>query len=90
MGRRQEAEAELKTLLEASERTFVPPFYIASVYVGLGDADQAFRWLERAYQDRSGYLFEVKVDPMFDPLRSDPRFRDLLRRLGFPNADGLG
>lgn len=81
MGRRQEAQAQLKALLEASEQEFVPPYYIALVYVGLGEADHAFQWLEQAYKDRSGYLFELKVDPMFDPLRSDPRFQDLLRRI---------
>ncbi len=53
------------------------------IYVGLGEKDKAFEWLEKAYEDRSiGSSFAgIKVDPVFDPLRSDPRFADLLRRM---------
>ena len=49
---------------------------------GLGDKDQAFAWLEEAYNERSNILQFLKVEPNFDPLRSDPRFRDLLHRVG--------
>ena len=60
------------------------PMEVALDYVRLGDKDKAFLWLERCYRERSGLVF-LKVDPALDPLRSDPRFTDLLRRLGFPN-----
>ncbi|MGH9755415.1 MAG: TPR end-of-group domain-containing protein, partial [Blastocatellia bacterium] len=56
---------------------------IAAIYTGLGENDQAFEWLEHAYLDRSGWMIYLKVEPMLDSLRSDPRFIDLLRRVGF-------
>jgi hypothetical protein len=55
---------------------------VANVYIGLGDKDQAFVWLEKAFQERSNALVWLKVWPLWDPLRSDPRFDDLLRRVG--------
>ena len=54
----------------------------ARIYAGLGDKDQAFKWLEKGYDERAAPLFYIKVDPIWDPLRSDPRFDDLLRRIG--------
>jgi hypothetical protein len=57
---------------------------VARVYAGLGDKEKAFVWLEKAYAERASQLSWVKVDPTFDPLRSDPRFQDLLRRMNFP------
>ncbi|MGH9860979.1 MAG: tetratricopeptide repeat protein [Candidatus Acidiferrales bacterium] len=81
-GREEKARKQLGALLDAAKRSFVPAFYIALLYAGLGDRDQAFAWLDRAYEERSGYLMEIHLDPMFDPLRSDPRFDALLRRLG--------
>jgi tetratricopeptide (TPR) repeat protein len=81
MGKRPEAEKELARLLGLAKRQFVPAFYVALLYTGLGDKDQAFAWLDKACEERSGYLMEIHIDPMFDPLRSDPRFQTLLRRL---------
>jgi hypothetical protein len=52
--------------------------------MGLGDKDRAFEWLEKAYEERAGRLVYLKVLRAFDPLRSDPRFEDLVRRLKFP------
>jgi TolB-like protein/DNA-binding winged helix-turn-helix (wHTH) protein/Tfp pilus assembly protein PilF len=60
----------------------VSPFFIALVHTGLGDKDQAFAWLEKAYAERSGSVRYLKVERRLDPLRSDSRYRDLLRRLG--------
>jgi TolB-like protein/DNA-binding winged helix-turn-helix (wHTH) protein/Tfp pilus assembly protein PilF len=82
MGRTQEAEKQLAALREVAKREFVPAFYVALLYTGLGDMEQAFSWLEKAHEERSGYLMEIHVDPMFDPLRSDPRFPEFVRRLG--------
>ena len=76
--------------VEFSVREQPPPdgvqdwFYIAGVYAQLGDKDNAFLWLERAYENRDFFLTFVKVDPQMDPLRSDPRFKDLLTRIGLP------
>ncbi len=65
-----------------SKRRYISPYLFAVVYVGLGDKEQAFAWLEKAYQDRSFWLIWLKVEPRFDSLRDDPRFQDLLRRIG--------
>ena len=55
------------------------------IHTGLGDNDQAFEWLESAYQERDVQLISIKVDPVWDPLRSDPRFQDLLKKMGLEN-----
>ena len=83
-GERDKANKILDELREMSKQRYVSPYLIAIVYVGLGDKDQAFAWLEKAYQDRSAFLIWLKVEPLFDNLRSDPRFQDLLRRVGLP------
>ena len=57
--------------------------YFARLYVRLGERDQAFVWLEKAADERNALAFEIKFDPTFDSLRDDPRFQDLLRRVGF-------
>jgi len=57
------------------------PYLIAEIYVGLGDNDQAFAWLDKAYEDRFPFLCDVRVTPQFDRLRSDPRYAALLRRM---------
>jgi len=72
---------ELKLAAETEDDALIR---IAQVLVALGDKDRAFEWLEKAYQRRAPYLRTLKVDFGFDPLRSDPRFKDLLRRIGLP------
>jgi hypothetical protein len=62
----------------------VPPAAFLNAYLGLGDREQAFAWLERAAEERSSMTQFVRVHPYLDPLRDDPRFRDLLRRMNFP------
>ncbi len=81
-GREQEARKLLAELTQRSKREFVPAFYVALLCTGLGDKDQAFAWLDKAYEERSGYLMEIHLDPMFDPLRGDPRYAALMKRLG--------
>ena len=60
----------------------VDPNAIAQAFAGMGDKDRALAWLEKAYAQRSNGLTSLKVNPAYDPLRGDPRFRDLLRRVG--------
>jgi serine/threonine-protein kinase len=81
-GRRDEARRTLAQLLQIAKRSYVPPFYIAKVYAGLGENSQALALLNKAFQDRSDQLTGLRVDQDFDPLRADPRFVDLLRRVG--------
>jgi tetratricopeptide (TPR) repeat protein len=80
-GRRAEAQKVLAELKDLLRHRYVPPFSVALVYVGLGDKSQALEWLDRASEDRSFFLAYVKVDPRFDSLRGEPRFKDLLRRM---------
>ena len=83
-GRRAEAERVITELRKKSERKYISPYDIATIYAGLGDKEQTLVWLGKAYEDRSGWLaLWLKVDPKFDAFRSDPRFQDLLRRVGF-------
>jgi DNA-binding winged helix-turn-helix (wHTH) protein/TolB-like protein/Flp pilus assembly protein TadD len=80
-GNSDAARKLLKDLTDQSRHQPVPAFSVALVFVGLGDRDQALVWLEKAYQDRSTYLTYARVDPLLDPVRSDPRFTALLRRM---------
>lgn len=82
-GKRAEALAILDELKEMSKQRYVPAYFMAVVYTGLNDKTRAIEWLEKGYQERSGGLIFINVDPRFDVLRSDPRFQDLLRRMGF-------
>ena len=68
--------------VEESKREPSTPFDMAEIYAQLGEKDRAFAWLERAYEERSFLMMYLKVAPKLDPLRSDPRFEDLLRRVG--------
>jgi TolB-like protein/DNA-binding winged helix-turn-helix (wHTH) protein/Flp pilus assembly protein TadD len=81
-GRKEEARKVLNELLDLNQRRYVTPAALVNVYIGLDEKDQAFVWLEKAYEERSNYVAYLKVLPMVDPLRSDPRFADLVRRVG--------
>jgi len=81
-GQREEARQALATLQKLSGERFVSGYDIATIYAALGQKDQAFSWLENAFSQRAEWLGYLKVDPQLDDLHSDPRFRDLLRRLG--------
>jgi TolB-like protein/Flp pilus assembly protein TadD len=74
--------AEAQRLLEGLLAQGAPAAAIALIYGQLGDRDNAFRWLERAVEERSSFLLFIKASPRVDPLRSDPRFRELLQRIG--------
>jgi TolB-like protein/Tfp pilus assembly protein PilF/tRNA A-37 threonylcarbamoyl transferase component Bud32 len=84
VGERDQARKMLEKLERQAKRTYDSPTLIGLVYSALGERQQAFAWLERAYGQRDPLLLNLKVDASFDPLRSDPRFQDLLRRVGFP------
>jgi tetratricopeptide (TPR) repeat protein len=72
----------ISQLQQLAAHTYVPAIYIALVYTGLHDLDNAFLWLEKAYTERTEYLMYLPTDPLADPLRNDPRFVQLLHRLG--------
>jgi tetratricopeptide (TPR) repeat protein len=78
-------EGRIRAWLEAAtEREGVPPTMIAINFAGIGKTDQALASLERGYRERDSGMIFLKASPGYDPLRSDPRYHDLLRRIGFP------
>ena len=81
-GQRGEAQKMIEELKEQSKREYVWPYNIAIIHVGLGEKDQALEWLAKACEDRGDDLIYLKVEQTFDPLRSDPRFEALLKRIG--------
>ncbi len=72
----------LQELFERSRHEYVPKTAIGSVYTALGDKDSAFEWLENAYEEHDAGLVYVKPSPLYDTLRSDPRFTFLLKKMG--------
>jgi tetratricopeptide (TPR) repeat protein len=83
-GQQAEARKILKELTALSQREYVPLYEIAVLHMGLGEKEQALAKLQAAWQEHSGRLYYLMVDPRLDPLRSDPRFKDFLRRIGLP------
>ncbi|MBD0371361.1 MAG: winged helix-turn-helix domain-containing protein [Pyrinomonadaceae bacterium] len=81
-GRREAALEILNELLELSSQKYIPPYLMAYIYAGLKLHDLAFEWLEKAYEERSYVLVGLKALPLFDDLREDPRFSNLLQRVG--------
>ncbi len=81
-GRRKDALRLLAELQQRRKAGYVPAGAFVNAYLGLGESDQAFAWLEQAYREQSNILQFLKVHPYFDPIRGDPRFADLLRRTG--------
>jgi serine/threonine-protein kinase len=78
-GRRKDERRLLAELKSREQSGYAGAFVLA--YLGLGDYDKTFYWLEQAYKEQSNILQLLKVDPLFDPVRGDPRFQDLLRRV---------
>jgi len=81
-GRRTDALRLLAELKTRNQKGYVPAAAFITAYLGLGDYDEAFVWFERAYKEQSNILLFLKVHPFFDPLRDDPRFKDLVHRVG--------
>jgi serine/threonine protein kinase/Flp pilus assembly protein TadD len=84
VGKRAEAIEKIKELEEKYTRKEAIGQYLAAVYVGLGDKDKAFEWLEKDFQARNGKLVEIRWQLQFEPLYDDPRYKDLLKRMGLP------
>ena len=82
-GKRDEAQKTFSELQERAKREHVAPNWMATAYIGLGEKDQALTWLEKAYEDRDENMTLLNVDPVLDSLHTDPRFTDLLQRMGF-------
>jgi len=81
-GRRADAVRLLGELKRLQQKTYVPSAAFINAYLGLDDNEQALNWLDKAYQERSNILQLIKVHPYFDPLRDDPRFKDLVHKIG--------
>ena len=85
--KRAEAAKILDELLDLSKRRYVSSYFIASIYASLGEIEQVFQWLEKAYEERPFWFIFLNIEPTFDNLRLDPRFQDLLRRVALPAQD---
>jgi tetratricopeptide (TPR) repeat protein len=85
-GNKDKAQNILREFEELFRQHQTSPYYIATIHAGLGDKDEAFAWLEKAYREHSRPLVTgIKVNPAWDGLRSDPRFENLLQRMGLAN-----
>src|SRR5262249_31310351 len=80
-GRRADALATVAELQKIATERYVPPSYIATILILLGDKDGAFEWLDRAVEDRSYEMIYINLDPLFHPVRDDPRLPALVRKL---------
>jgi len=83
-GRRSEADRAIARLKKESSRRYVNPYQIGLIYVGLGQNDQAFEWLDKAVGERSDMLVYLKTDSRLNPIRSDSRFPEIEQRVGIP------
>jgi TolB-like protein/Tfp pilus assembly protein PilF len=82
MGVKKKAEELLEDLKRKSKEAYMPPYSLSWIYFALGDVEQGFQWLEKAYNERDSWLCEIKVEPVFDKVRQDPRFTALLKKIG--------
>src|SRR3989442_11028936 len=85
----EETQKVLDELNERSKERYVSPYYVAKIYAALGDKEQALHWLEKGYEEHNPDFIELKVEPALDVLRTDERFRDLLRRVGLAPAESF-
>jgi TolB-like protein/Flp pilus assembly protein TadD len=81
LGKTREARQMIAQLERVSKRQYVSSYFIAIIHLGLGDLDQTFEWLEKAYQERSGFMAFINVEPMLDALRGDQRFQKLVEKI---------
>ena len=85
LNRREEARKILDELLELRKKQFVGPSFIAAIYASLGDREQTFAWLEKGYEEREDMMLWDKFDYRYGEFRKNPRFQDLMRRVGLPD-----
>jgi serine/threonine protein kinase/tetratricopeptide (TPR) repeat protein len=83
-GRTSEAVQTLDELTELATHRYVAPHFFAGIHIGLGENDRAMEYLEKSYEEHCHWLFYLHIDPSMDPLRDDPRFQNLLQRVGLP------
>jgi hypothetical protein len=81
VGNRQKAEDLLFELRQRAPEQYVPSFCMAVICAGLGDGVQMYEWLDKAFDERSSWLFALRVEPMFNASRSQPRFAELVKRI---------
>jgi tetratricopeptide (TPR) repeat protein len=86
-GNQAEARRYIAELNNASEEKYVSPYWIALIYLGLNEKDNTFEYLQRAFDERNAWLVYLKTNPVFDSLRSDVRFDELLKRVGLTSSD---
>jgi tetratricopeptide (TPR) repeat protein len=86
-GRRTDALKIAQEFKDLSAHAYVDFYWSGVIYAGLGDKDEAFRWLEKGYVEHSAGMAYLAVDPFWDSVRSDPRYTDLLRRMGLPRPE---
>jgi len=84
-GRRAEALKTLDDLKRLAEKQYVPPYHFGWVYTGLGDKDKAIAFLQKTYDEHTQHVIDFKQVPMFDPLRTDVRFQELVQKVGLPD-----
>ena len=77
-------QTSVDMIMRDSQRTQLPPYVIATFYARLGNVDETMKWLEKGYEERDFRMTLISVSQEFDGLRSDPRFRELVRRMGLP------
>jgi hypothetical protein len=86
-GEKKEALRAIRELQDISGKRYVSPYGVAQIYATLNDKEQTYKWLETAYRDRAVWMSYLAVDPVFDSIRSEDRFRDLLRRVDLRRED---
>lgn len=84
-GKKKEAQEVIRGLQRFSGKRYVSPYGIAQIYAALDEKPQTYEWLETAYRDRAVWISCLAVDPLFDSIRPEPHFQDLLRRVGVPS-----
>ena len=82
LGKRAEAQKIIERLKKQAKQRYVPPFIIAKIYIGLGEKERAVEWLEKSYENREDPMVWLNADPAYDGLHSEPRFQDLVQRVG--------
>jgi TPR repeat protein len=88
-GNKEKALSLLEGLNEAAKQAYVPPISWVMLYLGVGDIERAFEWLQKAAEARDILLCYLKVGPIYDPIREDERYADLLRRVGLSDDDSM-